>query len=374
LDERVQLLVLAGDLFDGDWKDYSTGLFFLAQMQRLRAASIPVVTLRGNHDAASQISRQLALPDNVFELSSVEPQTFTFDDAGLCVHGQSYADRAEQRDLAVHYPPALAGYLNIGVLHTCLTGRPGHEPYAPCRLETLLSKGYEYWALGHVHAREVLSQAPWVVFPGNLQGRHIKETGPKGATLISFEGGAIESVEHRTLDVVRFERLIVAAQAAQTPEQVVDQVHDALYRAWSEVDGRALVARIEIQGSSAGQRTLHRDPERWEAEIRARALELSGVWVEQVRIHTRQHTSLEALQARGDALGQVARTLSQLRAQAPLRAGWLVHFEELRHRLPVEVRQGADGVKLDEPDVLLEVLDDVEELLLNELLDDGSDE
>ena len=374
VNEQVQLVVLAGDLFDGDWKDYSTGLFFVAQVQRLRLAGIPVVMVRGNHDAASQVTRQLPLPDNVFELSSAEPQTVTFEQLGICVHGQSYAQRAEHRDLAVDYPAARQGYLNIGVLHTCVTGRPGHEPYAPCKLETLYSKGYDYWALGHVHEREVLCEAPWVVFPGNLQGRHIKETGAKGATLVECGEGVIRSVEHRTLDVVRFERLQVAAQGAQSAEEVMEQVYEAVYAAWGNAGGRALVARIEVTGSTEGHRSLHQDPERWEAEIRARAIELSGVWIEQVRFHTRGRTSLEALQTRGDALGQVARSLSELRVDATLRNGWLVHFEELKNKLPIEVRQGADAVKLDDPDALLDVLDDVEELLLNDLYEERSDE
>ncbi|MEN9581183.1 MAG: hypothetical protein RJA70_4192, partial [Pseudomonadota bacterium] len=173
LDEEVQLLLLAGDLFDGEWKDYTTGLFFVGQLLRLKPAGIPVVLVKGNHDAASVVTRHLTLPSHVTELSSRAPETRLFEQLGIAVHGQSYAERAEYNNLAANYPDALPGCLNIGLLHTCVTGRAGHEPYAPCGLEGLLAKNYDYWALGHIHEREILHEDPWVVFPGNLQGRHM---------------------------------------------------------------------------------------------------------------------------------------------------------------------------------------------------------
>src|SRR5690606_2935920 len=116
---------------------------------------------------------------------------------------------------------------NIGLLHTCATGRAGHEPYAPCRLSTLLSKGYDYWALGHVHQREVLHEHPWVVFPGNLQGRHMKEVGEKGATIVDVEAGRVVDVQHRALDVVRFAQREVALE----PESDVDGAMQAAFAA-----------------------------------------------------------------------------------------------------------------------------------------------
>src|SRR5437762_1880645 len=94
LDEKAALLVVAGDVFDGNWRDYNTGLFFAAQMSRLRAASVDVVLLRGNHDAASQITRNLRLPDNVRELSVDRPETIAFELLGIAVHGQVFATRS----------------------------------------------------------------------------------------------------------------------------------------------------------------------------------------------------------------------------------------------------------------------------------------
>jgi DNA repair exonuclease SbcCD nuclease subunit len=190
LDERVQFVLIAGDLYDGDWRDYNTGLFFIKQMARLREADIKVVLIKGNHDAANRMTRTLDLPENVTVLKAAKPDSSELEDIGVVVHGQSFGTAAEERDLSKNYPHGRRGLFNIGLLHTCLTGADGHEPYAPCTLEGLLSKEYDYWALGHVHKREIRHHNPYVVFPGNLQGRKIKEEGAKGCELVTVLDGA----------------------------------------------------------------------------------------------------------------------------------------------------------------------------------------
>src|SRR6185503_917708 len=141
LDEGAAFLLIAGDIYDGDWKDYCTGLFFLNQLARLRAADIDVVLIRGNHDAQSQITKHLRFPENVHELAVNAPSSFDLPLHGVRVHGQGFRTRAVTDDLAAGYPDATRGLFNIGLLHTAVGGRPGHENYAPCRLPTLLAKG-----------------------------------------------------------------------------------------------------------------------------------------------------------------------------------------------------------------------------------------
>ena len=126
VDERVDFVVIAGDVFDGDWPDHGTGLFFVKTLARLNAAGIPVAMIRGNHDAASVISRRLSWPGNVREFSSRVPETWTLPDLNVAIHGQSFADRAIPQNLAAGYPDPVPGLFNIGILHTSATGRPGH--------------------------------------------------------------------------------------------------------------------------------------------------------------------------------------------------------------------------------------------------------
>lgn len=196
IDGQVAFVVIAGDLYDGDWRDFQTGLFFVRQMGRLRAANIPVFVLHGNHDAESQITKKLTLPDNVQVFSYRMPQTFKLADQRVALHGQSFRMQAVTENLAAAYPPPVKGFFNIGVLHTALGGVNGpHENYAPCTLEELVNKGYDYWALAHVHQGGVLHNNPHVVFCGNLQGRHIREAGPKSAQLITVRDGAVHDIE-----------------------------------------------------------------------------------------------------------------------------------------------------------------------------------
>ncbi|HEX4338974.1 MAG TPA: DNA repair exonuclease [Polyangiaceae bacterium] len=375
LAEDARLLLIAGDVYDGDWKDYSTGLFFVAQLNRLREIGARVVVVRGNHDAGSQITRHLRLPDHVLELPHARPVTHVFEELGVAVHGQSFRDRSTKSDLASGYPDGIRGALNIGILHTSVTGRPGHDDYAPCTLDTLVRKEYDYFALGHVHRREVLSRAPWVVFPGNLQGRHMKETGPKGATLIDVDGGRVTSVEHRTLDVVRWTVCEVDARDADAPDDVLDRARAALGREVDAAEGRTLAARVVVHGASRAHAALQSHAERWEAELRAAATEFPDeLFLERVVLDTRAELDVERLAERRDALGQVARAMLTLRTDADARSSLLAELGDLKAKLPSEVRDGVEAVELDDGDSLLEALADVEQMLLPSLAALGSDD
>ncbi|HKQ70202.1 MAG TPA: DNA repair exonuclease [Polyangiaceae bacterium] len=369
LHERAAFLLLAGDIYDGNWKDYSTGLFFASELSRLRAANVPVVLLRGNHDAASQITRHLRLPDNVHELAVKSPETIELSSLGVCVHGQGFATRAVTDDLAKDYPDARPGAFNIGLLHTSAGGREGHENYAPCRVETLVGKGYDYWALGHVHAREVLCEEPFVLFPGNLQGRHIRETGPKGASLVAVAGGRVASVEHRPLDVVRWCVLDIDVTEATTGADVVDVVRDAVDHALADAGELPLAARIVLSGRTDAHAALTSSPEQYESEIRAAVTDLAdgGAFVERIVLSTRSTLDLAAVRTQDDAVGQLARTLHAMRNSPDELRSLLPELAELKQRLPLELREGERALSLDEAH-LADLVAEVEEMLIPRLL------
>jgi DNA repair exonuclease SbcCD nuclease subunit len=201
IGEEVAFILIAGDLYDGEWRDFNTGLFFNQCMVKLKDAGIRVFVISGNHDAANQMTKTLQLPDNVHKFSSRKAETITIEGIDVAVHGQSFGARAVSNNLSLNYPEARGGHFNIGLLHTALSGREGHEPYAPCSVDDLRSKGYQYWALGHVHKREEVHNDPWIVFPGNIQGRHIREIGHKGCTMVTVDEKQVSYVKHIDLNV-----------------------------------------------------------------------------------------------------------------------------------------------------------------------------
>jgi len=282
IDSRVAFVLLAGDLFDGAWKDFNTGLFFLDRMRRLKAHSIRVFLVAGNHDAASRISTALRLPDNVHRFSSRRPESISLPEHGVVLHGRSYHQRDVRENLARSYPDPDPEAFNIGLLHTALTGRSGHEPYAPCSREELIDLGYEYWALGHVHQYEAVSRDPWIVFPGTIQGRHIRETGPGGAVLVQVEDGQVVSLEHRILDVVRWCRCRVDASTLQRPEQLLDRARTLLEAELGRAQGRSLAVRLDLDGPCPCFAELIAEQERWQEELAALALDCGDIWLEQV--------------------------------------------------------------------------------------------
>lgn len=332
IEEDVAFVVIAGDLYDRDWKDFSTGLFFAEQMQRLGR---PCFLLRGNHDAASEITKKLTLPPNVQEFSSRTCETFTLPDIGVALHGRSFPDRAVGEDISAKYPPPVQGLFNVGVLHTSAEDPGAHDVYAPCSVATLAMHGYDYWALGHIHARAVLDQSPWIVFPGNLQGRHARETGAKGCTLVTVEDGRIVAVAHREVDVLRWVALEVDVGGLDVVS-LNGKIAEATAAAVAEADGRPLLARLTLTGATALHGRLLENTEQLAAECQAAAYAAGGrLWVEKVQVRTRLPYAADA-----DQLAELKVAFTAGLDEASVVAGLLKELADVRMKLPAEARDG----------------------------------
>lgn len=366
LDHQVDFVVIAGDLYDGDWPDHNTGLFFIKGVSRLAEEGIAVVLVRGNHDAASRLTKVLRLPKNVRLLTDAQPETQVFADLGVALHGQSFATAAVTADLAASYPAPIPGCFNLGLLHTSLDGRPGHDPYAPTTLDVLRGKSYDYWALGHVHAAEVVCREPWVVYPGNTQGRHIRETGPKGCALVTVEDGEIT---HQTiaLDVMRWETLTLDIGDLPDQEALLEAAVLGLRQRLAEVGDRVLAARVRLQGDGPLHRLLAARSDTVEQELRNFALQASNgrAWLEKIEFRTRPPLDLDRIAERDDPVGLLVRELREIAADpALLRAVAEEALSDLLRKLPVDLRAAA---RLDETEGLIELLGEVESDLLARL-------
>ena len=337
IEEQVAFVLLAGDLYDGDWKDYNTGLFFIDRLSRLRKENIRVFLISGNHDAASQISKGLRLPDNVHLFSVKQPETVTIEPLGVAVHGQGYHTRALAENLARNFPHALPHYLNIGLLHTSLTGRQGHEPYAPCSLDDLKAKGYDYWALGHVHKREEAAQFPWIVFPGNIQGRHIHESEAKGATLVRVEEGRIASLEHRDLDVLRWSLCRVDLTDCATVDLALDAIRQAMENQQACADGRPLALRLQLVGKTSLHAELHRNFAALTEEFRALAVGLGEIWLEKVVLATQRPVALAESLGKETPMAEMLQAIDRLDFQPETLMKLIPEIGLLQSKLPPEL-------------------------------------
>ncbi len=287
IDEAVDFVVIAGDVYDGDWKDFNTGLFFIRQMGLLRQAGIPVFLLYGNHDAESEMTKGLELPNNVRVFSSRKAETFRIDALQVALHGRSFKVAATTENLLPSYPEPVPGWLNIGVLHTALEGSAEHARYAPCSLAELDAKGYQYWALGHVHERWTRRGAVTIAYPGNLQGRHIREQGARGALLVSADDGEIQEVEHLELDVLRWHALEIDIGSAATRSDATRLAGQAMERLLGEVRADLpLAVRVTFVGRSEAHAALVVDEGQLRHELIAQAVALDAerLWIEKVRV------------------------------------------------------------------------------------------
>lgn len=326
IDKNADMLIIAGDLYDGELRDINTALFLCSELARLRRARVEVVIAHGNHDAQSVITRRLPLPDGVRTLPTKKPGTEIFAELGIAVHGQGYPNREVLTDLSATYPEPVEGLLNIGVLHTALTGRDGHASYAPCSQGTLAARGYDYWALGHVHTADVVGEDPWIVFPGCPQGRGLRECGPKGVMVIETDRDRVMSVEAHAVDVVRWANVIVDVTGAAEREDALALVRQALAEALPSAGGRTLACRVTLEGACDAHRSLGAYPARLTDEVRSLALDVGAgeIWVAGVQCATQPGVVAGDLNARRDP---IARLLVDARAAA-------ADTEQLSERIP----------------------------------------
>jgi hypothetical protein len=369
--ESVAFVVIAGDVFDGEWQDFRTGLAFHQAMAELNEAGIDVFLAYGNHDAESVISRRLRLPPNVYTFAVDHPETVRLEEWGAAIHGQGFARRDVTDNLALGFPLAVPGLVNIGVLHTAVEGQEGHDRYAPCRLGDLLGKGYDYWALGHIRHRQILHRDPYVVYSGNLQGRHIRETGEKGAVLVTVDGSRIAEVQFVDLDVVRWALCRVDATGLRRVEELFDQlasVGSEIAAAWPDLP---LVVRVVVVGQTPLHGLLWAESDRWtdEAVASVSTAAPGRLWVESVKWETRPPEGRPTEQA-GDALAQLAATAARLRADADFLKEVRDYFAAVERHMPGYFRRdGALRVESDE--AVRRLMEDAEALLRAEWMPEG---
>ncbi len=388
IGEAVDLVVIAGDLYDGDWNECTTGLYFISEASRLIRMGIPLVVIRGNHDAANVMTQTLPLPKNpdgtpiVLDHTSVDRRVF--DDLGIVVHGRSFPTRAVVDDLSQQYPSPITGMFNIGLLHTCLTGADGHDNYAPCNPRQLQEKGYDYWALGHIHDRRschIHGETP-IVFPGNIQGRNIREVGPKGCVIVSVGDDHKPTTTFHPLDVVRWQVCEHDAADDQSTDDLLEAFGKWVVNEVDTAQGRPIAARVIVKGATKLNDEYQRNADKLAQELRSISMtQVGGVaWLENIKVRTGPMARLSAngqtlesdsgaeagQSGSDDAIGSIRHVIDTLRNDNELLGKVIEPLKAIWRKLPSELTASAvEPFRLDDAELVNSWLDACEPILVD---------
>ncbi|MEM9670698.1 MAG: DNA repair exonuclease [Pseudomonadota bacterium] len=349
LEEEVDALLIAGDLFDGGQRSVKTAIFLSTQMRRLTKEGIRVFIIRGNHDAESSIARHLSLPDGVHVFTG-HGGVVEIDDRDVAIHGVSFARSDLPESLLPKYRQPLPDCTNIGLLHTSLAGAERHDVYAPCSLADLTAHGFDYWALGHVHKRQIHAVTPCtVVMPGIPQGRDVGESGPKSVTLVTIADDGSISLDERMIGVAQFERLTLDLTGKDEWSDVLRAIEQALEEGRSGAVSDHLIARIDVIGQTHLAARLRRDADVLLEGARQAAVAVGRTSVEKLSVDVRPPVATVPMTGH-DPLTEL-RTLmtSDVLTSDVHRAAARAAIEELQRQLPPELRSvfGDSDTELD---------------------------
>lgn len=330
IDEDVHAFLIAGDLYDGQERSAKTAAYLASQMLRLEEAGVKVFYIKGNHDAENPIAGEIALPPNVHVFDG-RGGVVQLGDHPVYIHGVSFRDRVAPESLLPKYAPPEPSSVNIAMMHTSLNGAEGHDPYAPCSVADLAGAGFDYWALGHVHKRQVHGQNPWIVMPGMPQGRDIGEAGPKSASLLTIEAGQIAVTEVPT-SIVEFRTCECSLDGVETDDAIRAALRDALR---AQAGRGAAIMRLRLVGQTDLAWQIRQLADGWREEIDALAEGIGGLWVEKLTIDLMPPSRGVA----DSAVGEVHQLMADISAEPGFLEGMGKELEQILALLPAERRR-----------------------------------
>ncbi|WP_449539298.1 metallophosphoesterase family protein [Ferdinandcohnia sp. Marseille-Q9671] len=249
IEKKVDFVVIAGDIFDGEDRSLRAQSRFRREMERLQEHQIKAFVIHGNHDHLGGTWPQFEWPSNVHVFTSENVDAIPYQKNGellAYIYGFSYGRRAVLENKTPFYCKKEGALFHIGLLHGSKEGENAHSRYAPFLLSELQQKGFDYWALGHIHTREILSQDPPIIYPGNIQGRHRKETGDKGGYVVKLSNAGTTYTFVSTADLI-WEHTTLDVTGLDTFDKLVDQTlsHMDMLRN----DNKGLFLTIEYNGT-----------------------------------------------------------------------------------------------------------------------------
>ena len=369
LAEEAEILVIAGDIYDEAEYDVGAQIRFVDGLRRLTDEGVHVFLAHGNHDPLVQsfkLASELPESVSVFDAGDVQSHTVQLSSGHeVTVAGTSFGKKAETENLALRFhDQAFDPKRTVGVLHTNVGADAQHDPYAPCAVEDLELSPVGYWALGHIHKRQVheLGAGRWWAYPGNLQGRSTKTTecGAKGALVVPILADGFGKPEFKPCDRVRFERVEVDVAGCANLDEALESAINRLDECRPESGDRPIVARIEFVGStSAHHQLVDQDDLLDFVRQRAGADQLATV-VAKVVVSTRPVISREQILERGNLQSALLRRVDGLRDEHEDVDALLAGFDS-------PARKRLDELLVKHPELIESILDRAEQLLVDGL-------
>ena len=366
--EQVDAVIVAGDVFDGEDKSLQAQFKFRSGLQTLSDHGIPAFIAHGNHDPLNSWATTLEWPEQVTVFPGSRVQSVPVMKDGRTrahIYGTSFPERDVFDNLAMQFDRQQDAGFAVAVLHANVGGHPEHDPYAPCTVDDLVARGMDYWALGHIHLREVVREShPAIVYCGNSQGRHFKESGPRGCCLVTLSEGALPDIRFVATDTIRFAEAVVDVSACATLDAVAGEIVRRGRELLDQAEGRSLVARLTLTGRTEAHTLLLKGGTL--AGLREEALRNfpdagSGLWLE-FRLQTRGAYDIDALKQGKDFIADLISLYDVQASQAGL--------PECREALTPLFQSWEGGALLAEfsDDELREILFQARNLTLDELV------
>ena len=374
IQEKVDALLIAGDIFDGADRSLRAQLKFVDGLNRLDGANIRSFICHGNHDPLNGWEADLTLPDTCHRFGRELEQVPVFMDEPdrAVVYGISYPQREVRENLVPRFGIVEPEPFTIGLLHANVDNNPAHDSYAPCSLKDLESTGIDYWALGHVHTSQVLREAnPTVVYPGNPQGRHPNEAGPRGVYVVEVSDTNQVKLDFRAVDVVRWATLKIDIDGLESDQSLLDLIDQEIKRCQDNADGRDTIFRLVLIGRGCLPDSLTRPgfvEDLLERVNDSGPRDRPFLWCERIQASTASFIDREQQRQRSDFAGDLIRLSDEWR-------GTPNGLNEIRDNLQEIYGRGNAGRYLREhaltDDELRELIADAEAACLSELLDEG---
>ena len=339
IDERVDALLIAGDVYDSADRSLRAQLKFVDGLKRLDGEGIRSFVCHGNHDPLDGWEARLDYPPACTRFGAEFKAVPVFEDdpERAVVHGISYPIRDVYENLVPRLGTVDPNTFSIGLMHANVDGNANHAAYAPCSLADLVFSGISYWALGHVHTREVLSdRSPTVVYPGNSQGRHPNEPGARGVYLVDVADDGTVNLDFRAVDTVRWERPVLDISDMETEQNLIDGLHHVMEAALEGSAGRSVVLRIAVSGRGPLHGSL-RQPNFIEGvvdDLNGEWAERSPfAWCERIEDETAPPFNREERVGGSDFLAEVLKTADQAKDDPEMLARLRDGLDDLfRHR------------------------------------------